>query len=102
MTIKIFRYTLIVFLGVLLQGCSGNANMPQTSTDITELEKYINLEGHKPIKAKWSYRKMGNQSDSRTPGLLQMEHELFDYISKLASRETKILMTVIAKRIIFI
>lgn len=68
MKIKIFRYTLNALIGVLLHSCSVNPNIPHTSTDINELGKYINLEGHKPLQVKWSYEKLGNQSDSRIPG----------------------------------
>ena len=90
MTIKIFRYTLIVLLGVLLQGCSDDSSVPQTSTDISELGKYINLEGHKPLQVKWSYGKLGNQSDSRTPGpndyrleaMLQFDEETIEELKE--------------------
>lgn len=68
MTIKLFKYPLIVLLGIQLYSCSEDSSVSITSNDIVELKKYVNLDEHEPIKAKWTYEKMGNQSDSRTPG----------------------------------
>ena len=90
MTIKTFRYTIIILLGVILQGCSDDSSLPKTSTDRIELGKYINLEGYKPLQVKWSYKKLGNQSDSRVPGsndyrleaLLQFEKETIGRLKK--------------------
>lgn len=69
MTIRKFRYPLIpLLLVILVYACSDQSEVPSISTDIDELKKFINLDHYQPKEVKWSYEKMGIQSDNRVPG----------------------------------
>ncbi|PHR47600.1 MAG: hypothetical protein COA32_06475 [Fluviicola sp.] len=67
---NVYKLAILTLLCNFFYGCWNDSNRmtDEISEDIVELGEYIDLETYKPLKVKWTYDKMGGQTESRTLG----------------------------------